>query len=351
MNSDTIISMGNIAEFAEPPLPIYSSQDLERRYQRIGTLSISGGLGTVEKALDIELQRFVAVKHPTIDPSYDASAMQREAKQHARVDSIPGIAKIYAYGLEENVPFIVMEWIDAPTIADRLKTGSPLSLIESVMLASDMSWLAEEMAKRGVIHADWNTKNVFWSKENRIRLVDFGIAVGVIDRQQGAAGTLSFVAPEVLDQRTPNLFSEQWSIAAVVYASLVGRGPFDQLESSSLPLLRGKISGKRTRDAIIEGKYTPLANNEEFVQRLRRIDEPLSQARERARAIDAVFTQVFSQDSRDRFPTIQAFVQALQDACGFTDEEIRTPRFPLEESDDRVHLAHIVKTFFPNQRE
>jgi eukaryotic-like serine/threonine-protein kinase len=137
----------------------------------------AGGMGEVYRATDGRLGRDVALKVLPEAFSRDAERMlrfEREAKVLASLNH-PNIASIY--GLEESngVRALVMELVEGPTLADRIKQG-PVPLGEALPLAKQIAEALEFAHERGIIHRDLKPSNVKLTPEGQVKLLDFGLA-------------------------------------------------------------------------------------------------------------------------------------------------------------------------------
>lgn len=142
-----------------------------------------GGMGVVFLARDSRLDRLVAIKslpeHLVSDPERLAR-FQREAKVLASLNH-PGISAIY--GIEEvasaegaRQQFLIIEYVEGQTLADRLDRGGPLPLEEALSIAQRMAEALEAAHERGVVHRDLKPGNVMVTAEGGIKLLDFGVA-------------------------------------------------------------------------------------------------------------------------------------------------------------------------------
>jgi serine/threonine protein kinase len=137
----------------------------------------AGGMGIVYRAHDEELLRDVAIKVLPAGSLEDAEARRRfkqEALVLARINH-PNIATLYGAGAENEVDFLVMEFIPGVSLSDRLLSG-PLPIDEVMVVAAQISEGLAAAHKRGIIHRDVKPGNIRLTPEGRIKVLDFGLA-------------------------------------------------------------------------------------------------------------------------------------------------------------------------------
>jgi serine/threonine protein kinase/Tol biopolymer transport system component len=210
--------------------------------ERIG----HGGMGTVYRATDTRLLRDVALKvlppHLADDAHHEAR-FKREARLLAAL-SHPGIASIY--GIEEvgSQKILVLELVDGPTLNDRIPPdGLPVS--EALELGLEMAEALEAAHRAGIVHRDFKPANVKLTREDDVKVLDFGIAKGIgfrdetsSDRSPSATailaatsvgqvvGTIAYMSPEQLKGRPVDARVDVWAFGAVLFEMLAGRRAF-----------------------------------------------------------------------------------------------------------------------------
>src|ERR1051325_8457352 len=204
-----------------------------------------GGMGEVYVARDRTLGRRVALK---LLPDYfisDASRLRR-FKQEARAASAlghPNVCVIHEVGeTEDGRPFITMEYVEGPTLRQRLATAA-LSLREAVDVAAQIADALTAAHQAGIIHRDIKPENVVLRPDGYVKVRDFGLAK-LTDRPEGfdsqtattlmrtstpglVMGTVAYMSPEQargvpVDHRT-----DVWSLGVVLYELLSRRAPFE----------------------------------------------------------------------------------------------------------------------------
>jgi eukaryotic-like serine/threonine-protein kinase len=205
----------------------------------------AGGMGEVYRATDGRLGRDVALKVLPEAFSRDAERMlrfEREAKVLASLNH-PNIASIY--GLEESngVRALVMELVEGPTLADRIKQG-PVPLGEALPLAKQIAEALEFAHERGIIHRDLKPSNVKLTPEGQVKLLDFGLAKALENetteeelqnsptlsaaatRAGVLLGTAPYMSPEQARGRRVDRRADVWAFGCVVYEMLTGQCTF-----------------------------------------------------------------------------------------------------------------------------
>lgn len=197
--------------------------------EQIGT----GGMATVWKARDTLLGRPVAIKrllpHLANDPG-SAERFNREAQAAASLNH-PGIVTVFDTGEDEDGPYIILELIEGDTLAAKLAEAGPLAPVAVVDIVAQVGSALDHAHALGVVHRDIKPANLILDPEGRVRLADFGIARTVDDPTTVTAtgelvGTISYLAPEILEGHAATPASDIYSLGAVTYELLTGRPPF-----------------------------------------------------------------------------------------------------------------------------
>ncbi len=205
---------------------------LAGRYQLQGRIA-AGAVGEVWQATDLVLSRPVAVKRLRDGYAGQAEAMARfraEAR-HAGALSHPGIAQVYDYGEADppSPPFLVMEFVDGPSLAGLLD-GGPLAPGDAMdVLAQVAAGLAAAHAA-GLVHRDIKPANLLVAPDGQVKITDFGIAHAAGSAQLTGTGTMvgtpSYLAPERAAGASATPASDLYSLGVVGYECLAGQPPF-----------------------------------------------------------------------------------------------------------------------------
>jgi TolB-like protein/tetratricopeptide (TPR) repeat protein/predicted Ser/Thr protein kinase len=233
---------------------------------RLGAYEISefiaaGGMGEVYRARHSILGREVAIKTVGTQTSDSAARRRliREAR-HASVLAHPNICAIHDVGDADDVPFIVMEYVHGRTLAEIVRDAVPAvqdALEYGIQIASAL----EHAHEHGIIHRDLKSSNVMIDAQGKAVVLDFGLARRLPGRSDGQtreptltrpntlAGTLSYMAPEVLRGEPADARSDVWALGVLLYELVTGELPFagrTQFETSSAILgeVHRPISGR-----------------------------------------------------------------------------------------------------------
>jgi hypothetical protein len=208
-----------------------------------------GGMGVVYLARDTRLDREVAIKalpeHLATDPAR-LERFEREAKTLAGL-SHPNVAGIYGVEEQDGARYLVLEYVDGETLADRLDRG-PLPVDEAVEYAVQIAAGVEAAHEAGVIHRDLKPANIKITPDGVAKVLDFGLAradesvssSGGLDSPtmttpqpqhsptiEGAIlGTAAYMSPEQARGRRVDKRTDIWSFGVVLYEMLVGASPF-----------------------------------------------------------------------------------------------------------------------------
>ena len=194
----------------------------------------SGAFGSVYKAYDSQLQRYVCIKTLKKEGQLQQDAIDEflnEARTLARLNKQDVFIPVYDSGFEQNTPFLVMELVDTGSLADVLNEGR-LDFDKSVEIVSTLSAGIELAHKAGVIHRDLKPANILIDEDGNPRIADFGLAIYENDRWNRLgefAGTLNYMSPEqvsgkinLVDART-----DIWALGVILYEMATGQLPFD----------------------------------------------------------------------------------------------------------------------------
>ena len=206
-----------------------------------------GGMGEVWQARDTKLDRDVALKVLpeafTSDPDRLAR-FEREAKVLASLNH-PNIGSIYGLEEAEGVRALVLELVEGPTLADRIKQG-PIPIDEALPIAKQIAAALEAAHEQGVIHRDLKPANVKVKDDGTVKVLDFGLAkafqpaasdpglsasptisLTAAATQMGMViGTAAYMSPEQASGKAVDKRADVWAFGVVLYEMLTGARPF-----------------------------------------------------------------------------------------------------------------------------
>ncbi|MFJ9638187.1 serine/threonine-protein kinase [Streptomyces sp. NPDC101178] len=208
---------------------------LAGRY-RLGEELGRGGMGKVWRAHDEVLHRTVAVKELTAG-LYVAEAdrlvlharTQKEARAAARITH-PGVVTVHDVIEYDKRPWIVMQYVDGPSLADEAKAKGEIAPREAARIGLHVLSALRAAHSAGVLHRDVKPGNVLLARSGQVLLTDFGIAAiegdSTITRTGELVGSIDYLAPERVRGGDPGPASDLWSLGATLYTAVEGRSPF-----------------------------------------------------------------------------------------------------------------------------
>ena len=235
----------------------------------------AGGMGEVYKARDTRLDRTVAIKvlpeHVAQDPDLK-QRFEREAKTISSLNH-PHICTLHDIGSQDGIDFLVMEYLDGQTLAQRLKKGA-LPLDQALQVAIEIADALDKAHRQGIVHRDLKPGNIMLTKSGA-KLLDFGLAKlrkpGMVGADGFSAattqsepltargtilGTLPYMAPEQLEGKDTDARTDVFAFGAIVYEMVTGLRVFigDSQASVIAAILGSQPSPMSTIEPI-----TPLA--------------------------------------------------------------------------------------------
>ncbi|MFD3549091.1 serine/threonine-protein kinase [Streptomyces sp. NPDC058655] len=208
---------------------------LAGRYRLIEPIG-RGGMGKVWRAHDELLHRSVAVKELTAglyvaqaDRDVLHARTQKEARAAARIQH-PAVVTVHDVLEHDDRPWIVMEYIDGPSLAEAAKAAGRIEPREAARIGLHVLGALRAAHAVGVLHRDVKPGNVLLAKDGRVLLTDFGIAAiegdSSITRTGEIVGSIDYLAPERVTGGAPDPASDLWSLGATLYTAVEARSPF-----------------------------------------------------------------------------------------------------------------------------
>ncbi len=271
-----------------------------------------GGMGVVYQATDTRLGRLVAIKslhdqvvnNPESLARFEREARALAALNHANIAGIHGIEK------DGDNHFLVLEFVDGETLAERLGRG-PLPVTEALEICSQIAAGLEAAHEAGIVHRDLKPANVKITSDGRVKVLDFGLALMAVptataqpadETQELAArqlatsagtllGTVPYMSPEQARGEAVDKRSDIWSWAVMVLECLTGENPFAGRTSSDT------IAAILTKEVDLTA--LPAATPPMVVPLLRKC----LQQDTRSRLRDAGDLRLLLEDCRNEIPT------------------------------------------------
>ena len=254
-----------------------------------------GGMATVYKGRQPDIDRFVAIKVLPPHPGQNAQFIERfrlEARTIARLQH-PHILPVFDYGDEDGILYLVMPYLDGGALSDRIRRG-PLASEEIDRLLEQIAGALDYAHRQGIIHRDIKPDNVLLDREGHALLADFGIVKliesaplgSTLTATGGLVGTPAYMSPEQAQGSPLDHRSDIYSLGVVVYEMLTGRQPF-------------------TADTPMQVVF-------------KHITEPIPKLRETMPELqpelDDVMRRVLAKDPTNRYMTAQAFADDFRRA-------------------------------------
>jgi serine/threonine protein kinase len=220
-------------------------------YQILSAIG-AGGMGEVYKARDTRLDRTVAIKVLSahlVDRADSRERFDREARTIAGLNH-PHICTLFDIGQQDGINYLVMEYLEGETLAERLKKG-PLPMEQVLQYAIEISDALDKAHRKGVTHRDLKPGNIVLTKTGS-KLLDFGLAKLRQDTKPDAPyselvtiqagetaegtilGTLQYMAPEQVEARPVDARTDIFAFGAVVYEMATGKKAFEGRSQASL---------------------------------------------------------------------------------------------------------------------
>ncbi|MGI5274572.1 serine/threonine-protein kinase [Nonomuraea sp. CA-218870] len=216
-----------------------SSRLIAKRYQLVRALG-RGGMGVVWEGHDTLLNRQCAVKEvvlpeglPQADRERQLVRTAREARTAAQFNH-PSVVAVYDVVEEDGRPWIIMELVRAPSVEEVVATMGALPVRQAADVGRQVLSALVAAHGQGILHRDVKPSNVLLTDDGRAVLTDFGIATAEgeasLTRTGMVTGSPGFLAPERVRGTDAGPASDLWSLGATLYATLVGRSPFERGE-------------------------------------------------------------------------------------------------------------------------
>src|SRR5947207_2040599 len=209
----------------------------------VETLGV-GGMGTVYKARDMQLDRFVALKllRRDLGGEEDHKArLQREARIAAAVNH-PCVIQVFDSGTDHGQFYVVMELVDQGSLDDLMALQLRLPEKRVLEIGIQVARGLRAAQRRGLIHRDVKPANILFVDEHAAKIGDFGLASSATQRWGSGVvwGTPEYVAPERLNNDPEDFRSDIYSLGATLFLAIAGKPPIEASTNSSAALLELK---------------------------------------------------------------------------------------------------------------
>ncbi|MEV0246723.1 serine/threonine-protein kinase [Nocardia sp. NPDC050712] len=198
----------------------------------------TGAMGVVWRATDVRLRRTVAVKQLILGPGLSRSAAleaklraMREGRIAARLHH-PNAITVFDVAEEDGQPWLVMEYMNAPSLAAKLSGHQTLPFDEVARIGAQAAAALSAAHEAGIMHRDVKPANILVADDGTVKITDFGISRAVGDVTVTAtgflAGTPAYLAPEVARGENPEPSSDVFALGSTLYAAVEGLPPFGE---------------------------------------------------------------------------------------------------------------------------
>ncbi|TYR82676.1 Stk1 family PASTA domain-containing Ser/Thr kinase [Priestia megaterium] len=214
---------------------------LNDRYKILHVIG-GGGMANVYLARDMILDRDVAIKVLRLDFANDEAFIKRFHREAQSATSIahPNIVSIYDVGEEEDIYYIVMEYVPGMTLKQYILQESPLSLEKAIHIMTQITSAIAHAHQFGIIHRDIKPQNILIDHDDTVKVTDFGIAVALssttITHTNSVLGSVHYLSPEQARGGLANKKSDIYSLGVVLFELLTGRVPFSGESAVSIAL-------------------------------------------------------------------------------------------------------------------
>lgn len=201
------------------------------RYE-VRALLARGGMATVYEAVDLRLDRLVALKvmHPHLaaDPGFVAR-FEREAKSAARL-SHPHVVAVYDQGEADGLVYLAMELIPGRTLRDVIRDYGPLTTEQALVFLEPVVEALAAAHAAGLVHRDIKPENVLISHDGRVKVADFGLARAVATSETNATagvliGTVAYLAPEQVESGEADERTDFYAAGICLFEMVTGQVP------------------------------------------------------------------------------------------------------------------------------
>ena len=239
----------------------------ELDHYRIENLAARSGMASIYRATDLRNGRTVAIKipHPEVesDPLF-FDRFKREEEIGKKLDHL-GVMKVFAHEDRSQI-YMVMEWVEGRLLRQILVQQKKLPIDRALRIAIGICEALDYIHSQGVVHRDLKPENIMVDTEDRIKLIDFGIAGSVGMRRltfaklTQAMGTPDYISPEQVKSKRGDARSDIYALGVMLYEMLTGEVPF-----------HGPNAFAIMNDRLINNPIPPRELNPEITPQLQEI--------------------------------------------------------------------------------
>ncbi|OZU90366.1 serine/threonine protein kinase [Virgibacillus indicus] len=302
---------------------------LNERYKIEKTIG-GGGMANVYLARDIILDRDVAIKVLRLEYANDEEFIARFDREAHSASSLshPNIVNIYDVGEEDNILYMVMEYVDGMTLKEYIQRYSPLDVEEALDIMRQITSAITHAHDNDIVHRDIKPQNILIDTYGQVKVTDFGIAIALsatsLTQTNSILGSVHYLSPEQARGGMATKKSDIYSIGIVLFELLTGRLPFSGQSPVSIALKH-------------------LQNDTPSV---RRYNQGVPQS------VENIVLQATAKDPFHRYETVYDLNDALESALlpSKQNEEVFSP--PMEAGDETKAIPVITDNqLHPNENQ
>ncbi|MGA2881667.1 MAG: serine/threonine-protein kinase [Bryobacteraceae bacterium] len=212
-------------------MPLYAGDQLDD-YQLTGLVA-SSGMASIFRATDLRDGSLAAIKVPHPEAEFDPifhERFLRESEIGVRLQH-PGIRKIFPSAGQSRL-YMAMEWLDGRLLRQVLAEEGPFPIPRAVWIAMEILVALHHMHSHGVVHRDLKPENIMLDGEDRIKIIDFGIAACTGSRRltfgklSQVMGSPDYISPEQVKNKRGDARSDLYAVGVILYEMLTGETPF-----------------------------------------------------------------------------------------------------------------------------
>lgn len=284
-----------------------------------------GGMSNVYLAHDIILNRDVAIKILRYDLSNEEELHRRFQREALSATSLthPNIVSIYDVGEDEDMHYIVMEYIKGKTLKQYIQEFSPLASARSVHIMKQLTSAMAHAHDNGIIHRDIKPQNILMDEAGNVKITDFGIATTLnatsYTQTNSVIGTVHYLSPEQARGGIATMKSDIYALGIVLYELLTGELPF---------------SGESAVSIALKHLQTETPSVREF-------DATIPQS------VENIVLKATAKDANHRYANAEE-MEADLDTC-LSLQRVNEPKFALPIDDGATKLIPVIKEPKPAQ--
>ncbi|HXC02933.1 MAG TPA: serine/threonine-protein kinase [Opitutaceae bacterium] len=236
---------------------------LDGRFDLIELVARSN-MASIFKAYDLETHEAVAIKVPLLSVESDLGGYERFKREEEIGLSLdhPSILKFIKVEGEKSRRYIVMEFFEGETLAERMARIKPMPENEAARIVSGVCDALDYLYRRGIVHRDLKPQNIILCRDGSLRLIDFGLARAAKSRRLTFAGLTSvmgtpdYIAPEQVKGKRGDHQSDVYSLGAILYEMVTGTTPFEG--ENPYVIMNMRLTGDPQAPRALNPSLTPV---------------------------------------------------------------------------------------------